>query len=57
MVAEKEQQRRRKHPSWWPFGDVSPSFFAFTILWPVVVAIIFRSMQQRKLTHGVGKRS
>ncbi|CAH1715446.1 unnamed protein product [Chironomus riparius] len=57
MLKEKEQQQRRKHPSWWPFEDVSPSFFAFTILWPVVVAIIFRSMQQRRLAHGVGKRS
>lgn len=58
MLKEKEQQqRRRKYPAWWPFENVSPSFFAFTILWPVVVAIVFRSMQQRGLTHGVRKRS
>lgn len=52
-----KERQRRKHPAWWPFRDVSPSFFAFTIIWPVVVAIVFRAMQQRQLNHGVGKRS
>ena len=57
MLKEKDQQRRRKYGAWWPFEDVSPSLFAFTIIWPVVVAIVFRAMQQSKLNHGVGKRS
>ena len=53
----KADRQRRKYPAWWPFQDISPAFFGFTIIWPVVVAFVFRAMQQKRLNHGVGKRS
>jgi hypothetical protein len=50
--------RQRRYPAWWPFDDISPYWFSFTVLWPVAVAIVFRAMQQNKLnSRGVGKRS
>jgi len=60
-VLEQKITKQRKYPKWWPFQDISPSFFAFTLLYPIAVAFVFRAIQQRKqlLNHGGGggKRS
>lgn len=58
---EQKITSQRKYPRWWPFKDISPPFFAFTLLWPIVVALAFRTMQRNQLLNhnkgGVGKRS
>ncbi|CRK96362.1 CLUMA_CG009779, isoform A [Clunio marinus] len=55
-VLEQKIVKAHKYPKWWPFEDISPYWFSFTVIWPVVVAIVFRTMQQNKLNHH-GKRS
>jgi len=57
VLEQKIVRDRKRHPAWWPFKDVSPYWFCFSVMWPVVVALVFRSMQQKKLNRGVGYRS
>lgn len=37
-----------KYPKWWPFTDISPSWFAFMLFSPLVVQRLMLIMQRRR---------
>lgn len=37
-----------KYPNWWPFTEISPTWFLFMILWPFVAQRIMQSIQKKK---------
>lgn len=37
-----------KYPKWWPFADISPSWFVFMLLCPLVVQRLMLVMQRRR---------
>ncbi|CAO1352354.1 unnamed protein product [Diamesa serratosioi] len=53
LLEQKIAHQRRKNDSWWPFQDISPSWFIFTIMWPIAVSMVFQAMRQNKLSGSV----
>lgn len=39
---------RQKYPNWWPFQDISPTWFVLLILWPFLAQRLGRMLQRRK---------
>ncbi|KDR11486.1 Acyl-CoA-binding domain-containing protein 5 [Zootermopsis nevadensis] len=37
-----------RHPSWWPFPDLSPRTFMFVILWPLFVHAVILWLRKRR---------
>lgn len=37
-----------KFPKWWPFTEISPSWFIIMIVWPFVAQRLMNRMQRRK---------
>lgn len=37
-----------KYPKWWPFADISPTWFILMILWPFVAQRMINAMQRKK---------
>lgn len=38
----------RKYPQWWPFKDISPTWFVILILWPFIVQRLGTVLQRKK---------
>lgn len=37
-----------KYPKWWPFTEISPSWFIFLIVWPFLAQRLMNRMQRQK---------
>lgn len=37
-----------KYPKWWPFSEISPTWFALLIIWPFVASRIMQAIQKKK---------
>lgn len=37
-----------KHPQWWPFTEISPTWFAFMIVWPFLAQRLMNRIQRQK---------
>lgn len=37
-----------KYPKWWPFAEISPTWFAFMIVWPFMAVRIMQMIQRKK---------
>lgn len=37
-----------KYPKWWPFGEISTTWFAIMIIWPFIAIRIMQMMQRTK---------
>lgn len=37
-----------KYPKWWPFAEISPTWFVFMIVWPFMAARIMQMIQKKK---------
>lgn len=37
-----------KYPKWWPFAEISPTWFIFMVVWPFVAYRVMNTMQRRK---------
>ncbi|XP_031621093.1 acyl-CoA-binding domain-containing protein 5 [Contarinia nasturtii] len=49
----RNQQLRKKilelkYPRWWPFVEISPTWFVFMILWPFMAQRIMQAIQRKK---------
>ncbi|XP_037908571.1 acyl-CoA-binding domain-containing protein 5 isoform X2 [Hermetia illucens] len=53
VASKSNQQNRklahvRKYPQWWPFKDISPTWFVILILWPFIVQRLGTVLQRKK---------
>lgn len=37
-----------RYPNWWPFTEISPTWFIFMILWPFAAQRIMQAIQRKK---------
>lgn len=37
-----------KYPTWWPFAEISPTWFIFMIVWPFLAHRIMQTIQKKK---------
>lgn len=37
-----------KYPKWWPFTEISPTWFVFMIIWPFMALRIMQEIQRKK---------
>lgn len=37
-----------RYPKWWPFTEISPSWFIFMIVWPFLAQRLMNRMQRKK---------
>lgn len=37
-----------KHPNWWPFAEISPTWFMFMVIWPFIALHVMQAIQKRK---------
>lgn len=43
-----QQIMELKHPKWWPFTEISPTWFFFMIVWPFLAQRLMNTMQRKK---------
>lgn len=37
-----------KHPNWWPFTEISPTWFVFMVIWPFIALRVMQALQKKK---------
>lgn len=37
-----------KYPKWWPFAEISPTWFIFMIVWPFLAQRMMNTVQRKK---------
>lgn len=37
-----------KYPNWWPFAEISPTWFILMLVWPFVAQRLINAMQRKK---------
>lgn len=40
-----------RYPKWWPFAEISPTWFILMLLWPFVAQRLINAIQRKKWPH------